>query len=237
MPTADDTWTVLPHGPLENIAENLWRVEGSLPGMPLRRVMTITRLSGASLVFHNGVALSPEAMGQIEALGAPSTLIVPSGYHRLDAPAYKRRYPGIKVLCPRSARRRVSEVVPVDGTYDDFPKDDAVTLSHLAGVNDLEGVLKIASRDGATLVFNDAVFNSPHLPGAAGFLLRYVTASTGGPKVSRLFRLFVVKDRRAFKADLLRLADTPNLRRIIVAHVDVITERPAEALRQAAAAL
>ena len=88
-----------------------------------------------------------------------------------------------------------------------------------------------------TLVLNDAVFNCPHVKGFKGFVLNHLTASTGGPKVSRIFKLFLMKDRKAFRAHLERLADTPSLTRIIVSHRDAITSDPAATLRAVAATL
>ena len=34
-------------------------------------------------------------------------LVVPGGFHRLDAKIYKARYPQVKVLCPAGARQKV----------------------------------------------------------------------------------------------------------------------------------
>ena len=85
-----------------------------------------------------------------------------------------------------------------------------------------------------TLVFNDAVFNMRDIGGVKGWVLRNVTQSIGGPRVSRIMKLFVVKDRAKFRAHLLRLADTPGLRRMIVSHDRMETDDAAGALRTAA---
>ena len=95
----------------------------------------------------------------------------------------------------------------------------------------------VRSPDGLTLVLNDAVFNMPHVPGFTGWILRNLTRSTGGPRVSRVSKLFMVKDRAAFRAHLLRLADTPALRRVIVSHHQMVVDDPAGALRAAASTL
>ena len=34
-------WKVLPHRPLQRVAEDLWYVDGDLPNMPLKRVMVV----------------------------------------------------------------------------------------------------------------------------------------------------------------------------------------------------
>lgn len=238
MPKAHDEWTVLRHYPIEKLEPNLWCVTGTLPGMGLKRVMTLVRSEDGRVVVHSAIALAEEAMSEIEAWGTPSVLLVPNAYHRLDAPAYAARYPDMKVLCPKGGRKKIGEVVRVDGTYDDFEGDPSVQLEYLDGVHKVEGVLTVRSSESSTsLVFNDTVFNMPHGKGLAGFIFRHITASTGGPRISRLYRWFAVKDKSALRAHLTRLADTPNLVRIVVSHQRPITEEPAETLRQVAATL
>lgn len=240
MPKAYDSWKVLPHRPIEKLEDNLWRVQGSLEGMDLRRVMTIARLADRRLVIHNAMALEESAMMEIEAWGRPAFLLVPNGFHRLDAPVFKKRYPELTVLCPRGSRAKVAEVVAVDGSYDDFASlagDASVSLAHLDGTGELEGYVEVHSGDATSVVLNDAIFNMPHGKGFTGFVFRYVTASTGGPKVSRIASLFLVKDRRRFRAQLEALAAIPRLQRVIVSHHRVIDEDPAGTLRQVAASL
>lgn len=231
-------WKVLPHEPIEKLGERTWRVEGSLPGMALKRVMTIAKRSDGGLVIHNAIALEPSAMANVEGWGKPSLLVVPNKYHRLDARVFKDRYPEMEVVAPAGARKGVEEVVPVDRDYDDEAVRDAkVELHHLEGVAEAEGYMLIRDEDGTTLVFNDALFNCPHLPGASGWIMRAITDSTGGPRVSRLFRWLAMKDRAALRAHFESLADTPDLKRIIVSHHETIDTDPADTLRQVAARL
>ena len=230
------TWNVLPHRPIQKLTENLWTVTGALPNMPLDRVLSIAKMGDGRLVLHNGIALEEPAMKEIEAFGKPSFLLVPNGYHRLDAPAFKQRYPEIKVLCPEGARKKVEEVVAVDGTYADLPADDRVSLHDIEGVGRGEGYLKVRSDDGVSLVFNDVFFNMPHQPGFQGLVLRLM-GSTGGPKVTRVGKLFLIKDKQAVKAQLEALASTPDLKRVIVMHGDSVSDDPGGLLRKVAATL
>ena len=230
MPKANTEWKVLSHSPVAELDEGLWRVEGSLDNMPLKRVMTIAKRADGQLVVHNAVAIEESAMKEIEASGPIGFIVVPNSYHRLDAPAFKKRYPNAKVVCPPGARKKVEEVVPVDHTYADYPADDRVSLRTVAGTKEGEGVMTVVTPGGSTLVFNDAVFNMPHLSGVQGFVLKHLTQSTGGPKLSRVVRLFVIKDKAAFRADLEALAKTPNLKRIIVSHHEMIEGDPAATL-------
>jgi len=232
-PTGD--WKVLPHGPIERLAENLWWVQGSLPGMSLKRVMVIVRLADARLVIHNGIALDEPAMREIEAWGTPAFLIVPSGIHRLDAPAYKQRYPALRVFAPKGARAKVEQVLPVDATYEDFPADDSVRIETLHGVADAEAAMVVRSKDGLTLVLNDAVFNMDRKRDPLGFLFTTLLGSAPGPRVSRLAKLALIKDKQALRRDLERYAETPELERLVVAHEKVARGAAArEALRKAA---
>jgi hypothetical protein len=233
---ASTDWKVLPHEPLRKLEGNLWTVTGSLEGMPLTRVMTIARLGDGRLVIHNAMALEEAAMKEIEALGEPAFVLVPNGYHRIDAPRYKHRYPSAKVLCPEGVRKKVEDVVEVSGTYEDLPKDDRVKLAYLDGVGRGEGYLEVRSDDGVSLVFNDVMFNTPHQPGFSGFVLRMM-GSTGPAKVTRIAKLFLVKDRAALRAQLLRLAETQDLKRLVIMHGDMVTEGAPAVLRQVAGTL
>lgn len=232
----DAPWKVLPHGPIETLGERLRVVEGGLPNMPLKRVMSVVKLDDGGLLVHNGVALDEPTMAALEAWGRPSILLVPNPWHRLDAPAWKARYPGLRVFCPAGARRRVEEVVRVDGSYDELAATPPVTVRHLEGVNRREGYLELAGRDGVTLIFNDAVFNQPHLPGMFGRIYRWI-GSSGGARVPPLVRMAMVKDKRALKAQLGRLAETPALRRVVIMHGARVEAEPGKFLQEVAATL
>ncbi len=221
MANTNGEWNVRSHGPIERLAENLWWVQGTLPGMSLKRVMVIARLGDGRLVIHNGIALAEPEMREIEAFGTPAFLIVPNGGHRLDAPAYKKRYPNLTVLAPKGARAKVEEKVRVDGTYDDFPVNDTVRFETLHGVSDSEGAMLVRSQDGTTVVLNDAVFNMDRKRDPLGFFFTTLLGSAPGPRVSRLAKLAFIKDKRALRGDLERYAAIPDLVRLIVAHEKV----------------
>jgi hypothetical protein len=229
--------TILPHGPLEQLGPNLWRVWGEVPRFPLRRVMVVARYETGDLLIHNAIQLNEESKAQLESLGKPRVMVVPNGFHRLDAPTYKALYPEIKVFCPRGSRKKVEGRVPVDGTLDEMPSDNRISMRHLDGVREFEGALTVQDEDGATLVCNDLIFNQPHFSGFLGFAFRYLGDVTGGPKISRVEKLLFIKNKAAFRDELLRLAETPRLHRVIVAHGDLIEENPAEVLRGLAASL
>jgi hypothetical protein len=230
MAKAHPDWHVLAHGSIEQLADNLWWVQGDLPNMSLKRVMTVARTSDEKLIIHSAIALEEPLMQELLAWGAPAYLLVPNGYHRLDAPAWKRRFPDLKVLAPRGSQAKVSEVVHVDGSYEDFPARDDVRLFTLPGVSEREGGMLVRSADGVSVVLNDVVFNMDRKRDLLGFLFTTILGSAPGPRISRLAKLALVKDSGLLKRELATLADQPDLVRLIVSHEKVA--RGAEA-RQA----
>ncbi len=235
MTDAAGQWKVLDHGSIRELAGNLWWVDGALPRMSLRRTMTVARMSDGGLVIHNGIALNDQELARLLALGTPSYLLVPNAIHRTDAPAYKKRFPALRVLAPRGACAKVAQVVAVDGSYDDFPVDSSVSLEGLPGMNDAEGAMRVQSPDGVTIVLNDIVFNMDRKRDLLGFLITTALGSAPGPRVSRLAKLVLVKDKAALRTRLEQLAATPRLVRLIVAHEKVASGADAAAaLRQAA---
>jgi hypothetical protein len=235
MAKAHTTWKVLEHGPLERLADNLWRVEGALPGMSLRRTMTIVRRTDGSLLLHSPIALDDERARELEALGRMGVIVVPSAVHRLDAPAYKARYPHLHTFCPRGARGKVAEVMEVDGVYEDYADDGAVRFETLDGVDGAEGALLVRSSDGVSVVLNDVVMNMDTKKDVLGYLFTTAMGSAPGPRVSRLARWMLVEDQPALRRHLERLAALPDLQRLIVSHEKVASgPDAATALRQAA---
>lgn len=221
--------------------DNLWSVIGDIPRlrMPLKRRMVVARREDGTLVIHSAVLLAEAEMAELEALGPPALLIVPNGQHRLDAPAFKARYPHITVLCPERVEKKVSAKVAVDAFYPDFPEDAASAIHDLDGTPDwgAEGVLVVRSgeaRERVTLVFGDTIMNQPHLPTFEGTVYRWL-GCTGGPLVHSFWRW--TGDKAALGAHLERLASLPGLARIIPGHGEPIEDDPAGTLRAVAATL
>lgn len=239
MAIAYETWTVLPHGPWQELAENLWCVEGTLDG-PMRgwpRTMSAIRRADGTLILHSAVALHEADMDRLEAWGRPTILVVPNGSHRSDALVYKKRYPDLRIYCPANNRENVEVVVPVDGSYDDLPADETVRAEHLAGENGWEGVIHVRSRDGMSLLFADTISWVADLPEPARS-----TVEPGGfvaeePVFAEMARRELMRDREALRAHLLQLAHIPDLVRIVPGHGAVITRDPAAVLRKIAATL
>jgi hypothetical protein len=205
-----EQWTVLPHDPIQKLGSNLWRVSGTMG--KIQRQMVLARMRDGRVVIHNAIALDEPEMKELEAWGRPSILFVPNSFHRQDAKIWKQRYPGLQVVTPAAARKKVAGVVPVDLTIEQAPSDDTVKLSPLAGCA-AEGVLEVRTDGALTTVFTDAILNLPKRSGLIGLAL----APTGQASCPRFARILWLKDRKAFCRQLETLAGD-GLRRVLFGH-------------------
>jgi len=235
-PPSPRPWTVLPHGPLQKIEDNLWTVDGTLPRGRMNRRMTVVKRSDGRLVFHNAVPLQEMDMKALEAWGEPGYLLVPNGFHRLDIHAFKQRYPKMKLLCPAPQDARVRQVVPVDGHFDALSPDPAVRAEVLDGSKVGEAVFVVTSHGRVSLLFGDTLMNIPRQPGFDMFIMRLL-GSVGDLRVTLIARLVMVGDKAALRRHLEKLSALPGLERLIVSHGDDVTQNAATALRAACAKL
>jgi hypothetical protein len=202
-------------------------VEADLPSLPIGRRLTLVRLGDGGLVAHNAVACDEPTMAAIDALGPIRWIVVPSGFHRMDAHAFAARYPDARVVTPAGATRRVAARCRVDGGLELLPADPAVTWAPAEGVP-AEAVLIHRAADGsATAILNDGFMNLPdRLPGFRGWVVKAI-GSTGGPKVTRTARIGIVQDKAAWADHLRRLAQVPGLTRVLPGHGAVIADAAA----------
>jgi hypothetical protein len=233
MPKILNRWTVMPHGPLEEIDEGILTVAGEIV-MPLGRFprrMTVIGLIGERTIIWSAIALAEPEMARIEALGRPSFLIVPSDAHRLDARIWKQRYPDIQVVTTSGARAGVSEAVPVDTTEAGWT-DPAVHFQTVPGTGGHEGALTVRRSDGVTLIVNDVIGHVRHPNGLGAHLMaRLMGFGVSGPRVPWPVRRKIVRDPGALGQQFRKWADDPALKRIIVSHGDPIEKNPAGTLR------
>ncbi len=225
-------WTVLPHKPWEKLSENVWTVSAALHRGGLQRRMTVLKRADGRLVVHSAACLDDASMRALEAWGEPAFIVVPNGFHRLDAHAWKARYAAAKVLCPKDVAAAVAKVVAVDGHYEDLPSDAGVSVSPLAGIHPRLGEGVFSARDAAglgVLVFCDALFNHAHMSGFQGWVVKTM-GSTGGPRVTPLMRMVGVRDRAALAGHLRQLAESPGLAALVPGHGDVVAQAASDTL-------
>ena len=238
MTRPNEHWNVLPHGKLTPMDDGMLTVEGriKMPLMDLPRRMTVVRLHDSRLVVWSAIALDDAAMATFEAFGRPAFLVVPNDHHRLDAKAWKNRYPELKVIAPEGAREKIADVVAVDTTSPDFG-DPGVTFVTVPGTRAHEAALVVRRDRGTTLVLNDLVGNIRAASGIDGWLLRLAGFAGDDAQIPRVVKMALVKDAADLRAQLLEWAELPGLRRIIVSHGDPIESEPQRTLRDLAASL
>lgn len=231
MPKPFETWTVLPHKPIQKLEDNLWLVEGKLD--QIKRVMVVVKLDGGKLLIWNGIALEEPEMKELEAWGTPAYLVVPNGLHRMDARIYKQRYPGLTVIAPPAAKKKIEQIVAVDRT-DGEVGDARVKMTFPACAVGKEALLEVKhAGGGTTIVINDLVMNMRHGPGFGGFMFKLMGFTADTPNVPFPTRFLLIKDKPGLKTLLQQLAATPELKRVIVSHGEVLESGAADGLRQA----
>jgi hypothetical protein len=234
-----EQWTVLPHGRLTRLEDNLLCVTGVMQMPPMgdvERRMTLVRLADGRLVVWSAIALDEAEMQELERFGTPSYLIVPGDLHRMDAKVWKDRYPGIWVVAPAAARAKIEEVVPVDATTCDFG-DPSLRFFAVPGTGEREAALMIEGESGVTLVLNDLIFDLHNRPGVSGMLFKWIGMTGDEPHIPPVIRMRKVVDKDVLRAQLASWASLSNLKRVIISHGDIIEKDPSHTLGAVAAQL
>lgn len=238
MTKPHETWTVLPHGTLTSLEENLMTVTGTveMPFGRFERRMTIARPGSGDLVVFSPIALAEEEMQKIEAFGRPAYLVVPNEIHRLDVKPWKQRYPQMKVITPRGSVEKVEEVLAVEGTSIDTG-DPAVRYVTVSGTGEHEAALIVQSNGGTSLVINELIFNVPNRAGFGGWLFKLMGITGDEPHMPGVVRMREVKDKPALAAQLAEWSSLPSLKRVLVSHGNIIAEDPRGVLARIATEL
>jgi hypothetical protein len=114
-------------------------------------------------------------------------------------------------------------------------EDEAVQFVVANGMRDAEGALMVHRPTGTTLIINDLISNVRHPKGlGANVMARLFGFGVKRPQMAREVRYLFVGDKRALAEQLRAWARTPNLRRIIVSHGEIVDRSPAEVLRSVA---
>jgi hypothetical protein len=234
MAKAPRPWIVSKHGPLEKLEENLWVVDGTVPGLPFPRRMSIIRRSDGTLLFFNAMPLAEPELEEVLGWGKPATLLVPHDQHMIDARAFAEKLQ-LKVYAPKLCEEKARKRADIAGTFEDVPADPNLCIETAAGVKNGEPVLTLKSPSGhSSVLVSDIVMNArkeqmglmPRLMGFAGKL-----------RIVPVFRLAFLKDKQALKGQLTTLADLPGLKHLVPSHGDVVSEGVADGLRRAASTL
>jgi hypothetical protein len=234
MAKAPRPWRVTRHDPIEPLEENLWAVNGDVPGFPkgcgMLRRMCIVKLSDGRLAFHNAIPLDDASLAKVIAWGKPAILILPVWLHALDGQAFAQRL-GLKIYASKVKIETIHGAHPLE----ELPPELKITM--LSGTKFGEPVFEVRSADRSSLLFADALQNSRPGHGFGGFMFKLLGFTGSGPKAPPAYKMRAVSNKAALANDLRKLAETPNLARVIPSHGDILSTNCAAAIRAVADSL
>ena len=236
MPKPPRPWTVTRHDPIEKLEDNLWTVEGDVPGVPIKRRMFIVKRSDGTLLFFGcAIPLEDDLLADIGAWGRPSILIVTHDQHMIDARPFAEKLK-LRVYGPKECEHKIRQRADIAGMLEDVPKDASVEIVPVGGAKTGEPVAIVRSAGGkrVTLLVSDAVQNNSK---ASLGLFPRLCGFAGGPKVVPLFKMLFVKDKAALRKQVSEWAELPGLARVMFCHGDPVNEGAAAALKTAAAGI
>jgi hypothetical protein len=222
-----ETYEIHPHGPIEPLAPGLWRVVGSSK-LTLPRSMYIYRLPDETLLLYSVIAMHPDGMRKLEALGSPAVMVVPHPRHTMDAGFYKARYPSLLIYGSDEAQRELPGL-----PFDAHPAGGLLPLAvrprTVPGVKLAETVLELPLTSGGTaLLFTDLVNR-----GDDGVLLKLFGKTHEGGVV-RLLERAQIADEGQVRTFLAELSRIPSLEVVAGCHGGVVTDHCNAWLAQAA---
>lgn len=232
---AERPWQVAPHDPIEQLEPNLWAVRTALPGGRKGgdRRMVIARRDDGKLVFYNAAPLDEAAMREVASFGTPAFLVLPYNLHMMDGHAFAERL-GLHIYGPKNDKKMAARV-KVEGGLEQFPADPAVQVVEAAGMKTGEAVMVVTSPGGKkSICFADVFMNAPKEGASLGARL---AGFAGKPGLPWLMKLAFLKNKAAFKAQLLAWADDPQVERIVPSHGTIITVGARTMLRTVATEL
>lgn len=224
------------HGPIVQIAEHLWQVEGTYPvafGMTITRNMTIVRQQ-TELTLINTVRLDPPTLAQLQDLGRVRHVVKLGHFHGEDDPFYVRTFSAqlwAQAGAKTAAGLAIDHVIDQQGAVPFSQGDPSWFVFRNAKLP--EAALFLG--ESKALITCDSVQNwLPGLPGCSWFA-RFMMPKMGfstGPLIGPFWRKYMKIEGRPLRDDFLRLCELP-IEKVLVAHGSPIERTGCEAIRQA----
>lgn len=200
-----------PHGPIEELAHDVFWVQGSFvmgAGMRITRNMTIVR-SGQELTVITAVRLSPEGQAELDRLGKVRHVVKIGRAHGVDDPYFIDHY-GATYWAVDGGARSIDRTPHQIMRADNLPFADA-ELFQFRDAKEPEAAL-LVKRGGGILVTCDAVQHWPDARGCSP-LARVVTRVIGLRKrpaqMAPLWRKTMAPEGGDLKNDFERLVNLP----------------------------
>lgn len=216
------------------LEENLWLIEGDVPGVRFRRRMSIVKRADGSLLFFNAIPLEEGALADVKAWGKPAILVVPHDQHMIDARPFAEKLE-LKLYGPKECEAKMRARAEVSGTLESVPDDPSFRIEPVAGIKNGEPALFVKSSSGRTsLLVSDVIMNNTK---ASIGLLPRLMGFVGRAKVVPVFRMMFLQDKKALQNQLAAWARLPGLTNLVPCHGDVMSTGVPEAVLAASATL
>lgn len=222
---------MFPHGPLVKLAEDLHCVRGEIKLAPLGRRMVVVGGRGG-LFVHNAIMLDEPTFAKLDALGPVRAIFVPNRFHDMDGGRMKERYPDASLYCMPQALDALKKKLAAVQPLDEGALPEGTTITAIPGLKGGECVMEVSRGGKVTQVYADTFFNITNARGVQGFIVSLM-GSSGGFKMTRIGRMFMLDDKKAFLAWLDAQIARTDLERIVVAHGDDVEGSATEALARA----
>jgi len=218
--------------PPEELEPGVWRLERHLRmpgGLVLPIATAIFRLPSGRLFLHSPGTLDAAALASLRALGEPSAILAPNAFHHLFVSEYRRTYPDVAIFYAPGLPARVPALPPGQEVSDRAPAEwEGVVEPLLFGPVGTFSEVVVLHKPSRTIVFTDLAFNMHRYASTfdrIGWRLFGVPPRFG---VSRTARLTLLRDTRAARPYLAKMA-AKDFSRILVAHGDPVeTDAPGE---------
>ena len=215
------------------VPDTIWVTERPVWfGVCLRARTTVVRLAGGALWVHSPCTPTDDVCAALDALGEVRWIVVPNRFHHLQTPATAARYPNAVVVGPKSAQSRNPRVSLSMGTDDPayVRATPELTSIQLGGVPFLDETVFFHPASGsliaADLLISACARDHWTWRMAARIWGRYEKVKTP-PDVR-----WNTRASTALAESIAQMRALP-LQRILVAHADPITDRPAQQLAEA----
>lgn len=230
-PTVKRTWNniTFPKIKFQQLNSQLLVITAT-DGDPLVKNMVVFKYNTTDLWLHSVIAMNPDDMKKLEEFGTPKVLVVPNGWHRLDAALYKEKYPEIIVTCPSFNLKSASEAVKVDQDIEKWCQENTKDiLYHSPGGGRMELMYELRYSNGekCAAVFCDQLFNLEKDTSTMKGWIQYKMGSSGFFGVSGIGMFFMkfFGDKAKLRSWFEELPkNCSGLEYIIVGHGNIVTE-------------
>ena len=216
------------------VPDSIWATERPVwfGGVRIRARTTVVRLSGGALWVHSPCPPTDDVCAALDALGEVRWIVVPNRFHHLQTPATAARYPKALVVGPKTAQARNPHVSLAMGTDDPeyLRATPELAAIQLRGVPFLDETVFFHPASGS-LIAADLLISACARDHWTWRMAARISGRYGKVRTPPDVRMKTRANKEVAES-IAQLRALP-LQRILVAHADPITDRPAEQLAEA----